>query len=104
MAKSFFFWLVRFLQLKYKHVEMVFIAHDTEAHVVPEKDFFTISNSGGTKCSSAYSVALEDIRKNHPKNHWNNYVFHFSDCDNYTDDNDVCKQRIGELLEETKMV
>jgi uncharacterized protein len=83
---------------------MVFVAHDTEAHVVPEKDFFTISNSGGTKCSSAYSVALEHIRKNHPKSRWNNYVFHFSDGDNYTDDNDVCKTLITELLDETQMV
>jgi uncharacterized protein len=104
MAKSFFFWLVRFLQLKYKHVEMVFIAHDTEAKVVPEKDFFVISNSGGTKCSSAYSLALEHISKHHPKARWNNYVFHFSDGDNYTDDNELCKKLIADLLEETQMV
>ena len=28
IAKSFFFWMVRFLRLKYQHVETVFIAHD----------------------------------------------------------------------------
>ncbi|MDE3078227.1 MAG: DUF444 family protein, partial [Chloroflexota bacterium] len=104
MAKSFFFWLVRFLQLKYQHVEMVFIAHDTEAKVVPEKDFFTISNSGGTKCSSAYVLALEDIKAHHPRAHWNNYVFHFSDGDNYTDDNELCKRIIAELLDHSQMV
>ena len=42
IAKSFFFWMVRFLQLKYQKVEMVFIAHDTEAQVVPEQDFFAL--------------------------------------------------------------
>ena len=57
-----------------------------------------------TKCSSAYSVALEDIRKRHPKSRWNNYVFHFSDGDNYTDDNELCKKLITDLLEETQMV
>ncbi|MHB8618795.1 MAG: YeaH/YhbH family protein [Chloroflexota bacterium] len=104
IAKSFFFWLVRFLQLKYKHVEMVFIAHDTEARIVPEKDFFIISNSGGTKCSSAYQLALDDIRAHHPRARWNSYVFHFSDGDNYSDDNELCKNIIGDLLEQTQMV
>lgn len=28
IAKSFFFWMVQFLQHKYRHVETVFIAHD----------------------------------------------------------------------------
>ena len=58
VAKSFFFWMVRFFRLKYQHVETVFIAHDTEAQVVPEQDFFTLSNSGGTLCSSAYRGSL----------------------------------------------
>ena len=58
IAKSFFFWMVRFLQLKYQKVEMVFIAHDTEAQVVPEQDFFALAQGGGTRCSSAYQLAL----------------------------------------------
>src|SRR5215471_11230467 len=48
IAKSFYFWMVRFLQLKYQKVDMVFIAHDTEAQVVPEQDFFGLSQGGGT--------------------------------------------------------
>ena len=66
IAKSFFFWMVRFLRLKYQHVETVFIAHDTEAQMVPEQDFFALSNSGGTRCSSAYQVALEHLQQHHP--------------------------------------
>ena len=38
--------MVRFLQLKYQKVDMVFIAHDTEAQVVPEQDFFALSQGG----------------------------------------------------------
>src|SRR3712207_9537323 len=87
-----FFWLVRFLRLKYHTVDTVFIAHDTEAQVVPEQDFFTISNSGGTMCSSAYRVALEHLQQNHPRARWNNYVFHFSDGDNWDEDNARCKE------------
>jgi uncharacterized protein len=104
IAKSFFFWLVRFLKLKYQTVDMVFIAHDTEAQVVPEKDFFTISNSGGTMCSSAYRVALEHIQRVHPKARWNNYVFHFSDGDNWEEDNPRCQALVTQLLAHTAMV
>jgi uncharacterized protein len=104
IAKSFFFWLVRFLKLKYQMVDMVFIAHDTEAQVVPEQDFFTISNSGGTMCSSAYRVALEHIQHVHPKARWNNYVFHFSDGDNWPQDNPGCKALISQLLDHAAMI
>ena len=104
IAKSFFFWLVRFLKLKYQTVDMVFIAHDTEAQIVPEHDFFTISNSGGTMCSSAYRVALEHIQQFHPQARWNNYVFHFSDGDNWHDDNALCKALVTQLLEHATML
>jgi uncharacterized protein len=104
IAKSFFFWLVRFLRLKYKTVDTVFIAHDTEAQIVPEHDFFTISNSGGTMCSSAYHMALEHIQKTHPKSQWNNYVFHFSDGDNWEEDNRRCQELVTQLLDHTAMV
>jgi len=104
IAKSFFFWLVRFLKLKYKTVEMVFIAHDTEAQIVPEKDFFLISNSGGTMCSSAYRVALEHLQQHHPRARWNNYIFHFSDGDNWEEDNPRCKELVTQLLDQAAMV
>jgi len=104
IAKSFFFWLVRFLRLKYTTVDMVFIAHDTEAHIVPEQDFFTLSNSGGTLCSSAYRVALEHIQHIHPRSRWNTYVFHFSDGDNWEEDNVRCTELVTQLLAHTTMV
>jgi sporulation protein YhbH len=104
IAKSFFFWLVRFLRLKYTTVDTVFIAHDTEAQIVPEQDFFTISNSGGTRCSSAYRVALEHLQHHHPKARWNTYVFHFSDGDNWEEDNPRCKALVTQLLDHTAMV
>ncbi len=104
IAKSFFFWMVRFLRLKYQHVDVVFIAHDTEAAVVPEKDFFALSNSGGTRCSSAYQTALTHIQQFHPADRCNNYVFHFSDGDNLPYDNNVCKNLVDQLLGLCSMV
>jgi hypothetical protein len=48
IAKSFFFWMVRFLRLKYQRVETVFIPHDVEAAVVSEADFFTLSSAAAS--------------------------------------------------------
>jgi len=96
--------MVRFLRLKYQHVETVFIAHDTEAQVVPEQDFFALSNSGGTRCSSAYQVALEHLQQQHPASRWNIYLFHFSDGDNLPYDNAVCKTVVQDLLVHCNMV
>jgi len=98
IAKSFFFWLAHFCKTKYSHVELIFIAHDTSAAIVPEENFFKISNSGGTMCSSAYQLALEHIEANHPPESWNNYVFAFSDGDNWPSDNEKCMKIVDELL------
>ena len=46
--------MTRFLRPKYENVEIVFIAHHTEAKEVTEEEFFTRGESGGTICSSAY--------------------------------------------------
>jgi len=40
-ARSFFFWMTRFLRRKYEHVQIEFIAHHTEAKIVTEEEFFT---------------------------------------------------------------
>ena len=104
IAKCFFFWLVRFLRLKYQDVDLVFVAHDYEAQITDETSFFTISNSGGTRCSSAYELTLQHLRDHHPASDWNNYVFHFSDGDNYPSDNPRCVELVKELLEHARMV
>ena len=62
-ARSFFFWMTRFLRTKYETVEIEFIAHHTEAKVVTEEEFFSKGESGGTICSSAYLKALELIKR-----------------------------------------
>jgi len=104
VAKSFFFWMVRFLRLKYQRVETVFIAHDVNAQIVPEKEFFTLSSAGGTCCSSAYRLAGEYLEQHHPARSWNTYLFHFSDGDNWPSDNAVCKELVEALLNQCAMV
>lgn len=98
IARSFFFWMTKFLRRKYEHVEMVFVAHHTEAKEVSEEDFFNRGESGGTICSSAYQKALEIIDARYPTVNWNIYPFHFSDGDNLTSDNEKCVTLIQELM------
>ena len=97
IARSFYFWMVRFLRTKYDNVEIVFISHHTEAKEVTEEQFFTQGESGGTVVSSAYKLALEIIRDRFPTRDWNVYPFHFSDGDNYYSDNDEAVRLADEL-------
>lgn len=103
IARSFFFWMSRFLRRKYEHVEIVFVAHHTEAKEVTEEDFFTRGESGGTICSSAYQKALDIIDTRYPAANWNIYPFHFSDGDNLTSDNEKCVNLIQELMKRANM-
>lgn len=87
IARSFYFWMVRFLRRTYEHVEVVFISHHTEAREVTEHEFFHKGESGGTMVSSAYALALKVIEDRYPTAAWNVYPFHFSDGDNFSSDN-----------------
>ncbi|NBI28209.1 sporulation protein YhbH [Chengkuizengella marina] len=103
IARSFFFWMTRFLRKKYEHVEIIFIAHHTEAKEVTEEEFFTKGESGGTICSSAYKKALEIIETRYSPQNYNIYPIHFSDGDNLTSDNERCTKLISKLLEKSNM-
>jgi sporulation protein YhbH len=100
ISRSFYFWMVRFLRTRYSQVEIVFITHHTEAKEVDEDAFFNLGESGGTKVSSAYQLALEIVDQRYPPSEWNIYPFHFSDGDNWGEvDNQRCLDLVGGLLE-----
>lgn len=103
MARSFFFWMTRFLRTKYEKVEIEFIAHHTEAKVVTEDEFFSKGESGGTICSSVYRKALELIDGKYAPSQYNIYPFHFSDGDNLTSDNARCIKLVNELMDLSNM-
>ncbi len=103
MARSFFFWMTRFLRTKYEKVMIEFIAHHTEAKVVTEEEFFSKGESGGTICSSVYRKALEVIAEKYDPDRFNIYPFHFSDGDNLTSDNARCIKLVNELMEKSNM-
>ncbi|MDQ0190728.1 sporulation protein YhbH [Alicyclobacillus cycloheptanicus] len=96
-ARTFFFWMTRFLKTKYDNVQIRYIAHHTEAREVSEEHFFTKGESGGTICSSAYDYALRLIDREYPPDRYNLYPIHFSDGDNLTSDNEKCLRLVTEL-------
>ncbi len=99
LARSFFFLLYQFLCTRYQNVEIVFIAHHTEAHEVTEEEFFHKGESGGTFISSGYNKALEIIEARYHPALWNVYVFHCSDGDNFESDNEAALKAAKELTQ-----
>ena len=97
LARSFYFLLFQFVRQKYTNVEVVFIAHHTEAKEVTEGDFFHKVESGGTYISSGYRKALDIINDRYHPSLWNIYAFHCSDGDNFYSDNERALQAAEEL-------
>jgi len=97
LARSFFFLLYRFICTRYQNVEIVFIAHHTEAAEVTEEEFFHKGESGGTFISSGYNKALEIIEQRYHPALWNVYAFHCSDGDNFDSDNPAALKAAQEL-------
>ena len=99
LARSFFFLLFSFVRTKYDKVEVVFVAHSTEAQEVTEEEFFTKGQSGGTYISSGYNKALEIMQERYHPSLWNVYAFHCSDGDNFPNDNQKTAEAALELCE-----
>ena len=99
LARSFFFLLYQFISTRYRNVEIVFIAHHTEASEVTEEEFFHKGESGGTFISSGYAKALEIIAERYHPSLWNLYAFHCSDGDNFDSDNPAALKDAEELAE-----
>jgi hypothetical protein len=99
LARSFFFLLYQFIATRYRNVEIVFIAHHTEASEVTEEEFFHKGESGGTFISSGYQKALDIIAERYHPSLWNIYAFHCSDGDNFDSDNPAALKAAEELAE-----
>ncbi|MEO7715278.1 MAG: DUF444 family protein [Capsulimonas sp.] len=85
ICRSFYFWMLQFLKAKYTNTEIVFITCHTEAKEVTENQFFSLGDSGGTRMSSAYKMAIDIIEKRYNPREWNIYPFLFSDGYNWGD-------------------
>lgn len=90
MSRLLGFWTLQFLKRKYQtQVEVVYILHDSSAELVDEHKFFHFSFGGGTAISSGYKMMADLIQDKYPPSAWNIYAMHFTDGENYPNDNDV---------------
>jgi sporulation protein YhbH len=97
VCRSFYFWMLRFLRKKYANAEIVFITCHTEAKEVDEHSFFGLGDSGGTKMSEAYKLAMKIIDKRYNPREWNIYPFLFSDGYNWGDAE--CVELVKQMVE-----
>jgi uncharacterized protein len=86
------FWIDTWLRSQYKDVTQCYVIHDAKAREVDEHTFYHTREGGGTKISSAYKLMNQLIDARFPPADWNIYAFHFSDGDNWDDDNDICTE------------
>lgn len=106
------FWIDLWLKDSYKKgVESVFIIHDEKAKLVDRDTFFHTKESGGTKISSALSLAnrvasgrAEVNNKLFNPRFWNIYPFYFGDGDNFSQDNAEAITELRELIERSSLV
>jgi sporulation protein YhbH len=93
------FWIDTWLRSQYDGFETRYIIHDATAQEVDRETFFRTKESGGTIISSAYKKALEILEADYPTNEWNVYCFHFSDGDNWSNqDNKDCVELLREYI------
>ena len=92
------FWIDTWLKKQYDGVERRYIVHDAVGHEVDEDTFYRTRESGGTRISSAYTVAKRIIDRDFPPADWNIYCFQFSDGDNWGEDNSECLEILTENI------
>ncbi|MFB3819135.1 MAG: DUF444 family protein [Candidatus Methylomirabilales bacterium] len=92
------FWIDAWLTAQYRGVERRFVIHDAAAREVDQETFFHTRESGGTRISSAYDVCLRLMRESFPAAEYNVYAFHFTDGDNYGDDNEAALERLAAIV------
>jgi uncharacterized protein len=98
LAKTFFFWAVQGLRRQYRHLEIVFVAHTTEAWEFAEEEFFRVTGSGGTFMSSALDTVRGIVDKRFNPSQYNLYLFYASDGENSPSDRAATETGLQGLL------
>ena len=97
------FWIDTWLTSQYTGVERRFIIHDAVAREVDSETFFHTRESGGTRISSAYELCLKMIRESFPPQDYNLYPFHFTDGDNFSDDDEQAMDSLIRIIPQANL-
>ncbi|MBI4242755.1 MAG: DUF444 family protein [Planctomycetes bacterium] len=105
IVRTEIFWIDTWLRSQYKRLVVRYLVHDAVAWEVDREKFFRIRESGGTRISSVLELCTKIIQKDYPADQWNVYPFHFSDGDNWgQDDTQKCSEILkNEILPNVNM-
>jgi uncharacterized sporulation protein YeaH/YhbH (DUF444 family) len=92
------FWIDTWLRSQYQKVDVRYIIHDAAAREVDQHAFYHTRESGGTAISSAYKLCQHLIQEEYNPADWNIYPFHFTDGDNWEDDDAKCAQLLADEI------
>src|SRR5215475_8884637 len=87
------FWIDTWLRSQYKSLDNVYVVHEAFAKEVDQHTFYHLRESGGTRISTAYELVNQIVDTRFPAEHWNVYLFHFSDGENSdSQDTETCME------------
>jgi uncharacterized sporulation protein YeaH/YhbH (DUF444 family) len=102
LAKTFFFWAAAGLRREYQALEIVFVAHTTEAWEFSEADFFKVTGSGGTVASVGLAKVREIMQARCNSSGCNVYLFYASDGDNAADDRAPARSELEAIAKQAR--
>jgi hypothetical protein len=97
LAKTFFFWVAAGLRREYRSLDIVFVAHTTDAWEFGESDFFKVTGSGGTVASAGLRKVHEIMQSRFDPATCNVYLFYASDGDNAMDDREPARTALESI-------
>jgi sporulation protein YhbH len=100
IAKTFFFWAIQGLKRQYRHLELVFVAHTSEAWEFQEEEFFRATGTGGTVTSTGLRKVKEIIDARFSPSQYNIYLFYASDGENFPSDQPDAQRALDVLLKD----
>jgi len=86
ISKTFFFWAIQGLRRQYRHLDLVFVAHTSEAWEFEEDEFFKVTGTGGTVASAGLKKVRQIIDERYSPSQYNVYLFYASDGENFPSD------------------
>jgi sporulation protein YhbH len=98
ISKTFFFWAIQGLRRQYRHLDLVFVAHTSEAWEFQEEEFFRVSGTGGTVASAGLRKVREIIDERFSPSQYNIYLFYASDGENFPSDQPAAYVELEELV------
>ncbi len=92
------FWIDTWLRTQYRNLDIRYIVHDAAAKEVDQHTFYHLRESGGTRISSAFELCHRIMNTDYDPEDWNMYVFHFTDGENFGEDDQRCRTILEEKM------